>query len=337
MTRRLLRWAQPILLVVALICALAIIASQWETLRSYPWELHAGWLLLAILLLLVTWAVEIGIWLNLLRHLGGVLAYGLALRIWFLSAIVRYVPGNIWQPLSLAVYCQRLGVRPEISITSMVLYQVVILLAACPIAAIYIGVSGNLGLFTESLQGLTTALVIVLLGPLLVFLVRPELLTTFLNWVLVKMRRPALTTALRRGYLVATVAAAAADWLLWGMTFAALVFAISGLERQTMLTAAPHLIASFPIAYTAGFLSFVTPSGFGAREGAFVILLGPMLGVGVVTVLALAMRFFTTVGELALAGISLIGTRRVLTPDAAPASAPILELPSESELGSTPT
>lgn len=337
MTRRLLRWAQPILLVVALVCAAAIIASQWETLRSYPWELHPGWLLLAILLLLVTWAVEIGIWLNLLRHLGGVLAYALAVRIWFLSAIVRYVPGNIWQPLSLAVYCQQLGVRPEISITSLVLYQVVILLAACPIAAIYFGVSGNLGFFTGSWQELTTALVVVLLGPLLVFLLRPDLLTTFLNWVLVKMRRPPLATTLTRGYLLATVAAAAADWLLWGMTFAALVFAISGFDRQTMLTVAPHLIASFSIAYTVGFLSFITPSGFGAREGAFVILLAPLLGAGIVTVLALAMRFFTTLGELALAGISLIGARRVLTVDAAPASPPILELPSESELGSKPT
>lgn len=337
MTQRLLRWAQPILLVVALVCVAAVIASQWEMLRDYPWELHPGWLLLATLLLLVTWAVEIGIWLNLLRHLGGVLAYGPAVRIWFLSAIVRYVPGNIWQPLSLTVYCQQLGVRPEISLTSIMLYQVVILLAACPIAAIYFGVSGNLGLFTESLHGLTTALVVVLLGPLLVFLVRPELLTTFLNWVLMKMRRPALATTLTRGYLLATVALAVADWLLWGMTFAALVFAISGFDRQTMLSVAPHLVASFPIAYTVGFLSFVTPSGFGAREGAFVILLAPLLGAGIVTVLALAMRFFATVGELVLAGISLIGARRVLRLDAAPAPTPILELSSESELGSKPT
>jgi glycosyltransferase 2 family protein len=337
MTRRVLRWAQPLLLVAALISVFVIIASQWDILRSYPWQLNPSWMVVACLMLLVTWAVEIGIWLNLLRHLGGALAYGAAVRIWFLSAIVRYVPGNIWQPLSMAVYCQRLGIRPEITVTSILFYQVIILLAACPIAAVYFSASGNLGLLTGLFHGLTTAFAAALIVPLLVFFLRPELLTAFLNWLLVKLRRPALSARLSRPRLLLVLAAAFADWLLWGLTFAALVFAIGGFDPRTMLTLTPHLVASFPIAYAVGFLSLITPSGFGVREGAFVVLLAPLLNVAIVTVLALAMRFFTTLGELFMAGVSLIGARRALALDSAPPHPVLLDLPAESELGSKPT
>lgn len=32
----------------------------------------------------------------------------------------------------------------------------------------------------------------------------------------------------------------------------------------------PHLVASYSMAYAIGFLSFITPSGFGVREGHFI-------------------------------------------------------------------
>ena len=50
---------------------------------------------------------------------------------------MRYVPGNIWQPLSLTLYSRRYGVPAEATVTSIALYQVMILLAAAPLAAIY--------------------------------------------------------------------------------------------------------------------------------------------------------------------------------------------------------
>ena len=77
--------------------------SQWEELRAHTWELQPGWLLASALLLLASWAMEIGIWQHLLRLVGGRLPYAPAVRIWFLSAIVRYIPGNIWQPLSMTL------------------------------------------------------------------------------------------------------------------------------------------------------------------------------------------------------------------------------------------
>jgi uncharacterized membrane protein YbhN (UPF0104 family) len=96
------------------------------------------------------------------------------------------------------------------------------------------------------------------------------------------------------------------DWLLWGAAFAALAFAVTAFAPDEMRALLPHLVAAYSVAYTIGFLSIVTPSGLGVREGAFYLILAPVMGGGVVTVTALAMRLWTTLGELVAAGGALL-------------------------------
>ena len=107
MWKTILRRAQPIFLVVALIFVAVLLRSQWAELRAHTWQLQPGWLLISALLLLASWAMEIGIWRHLLALVGGRLPYAPAIRIWFLSAIVRYIPGNVWQPLSMTLQANK--------------------------------------------------------------------------------------------------------------------------------------------------------------------------------------------------------------------------------------
>ncbi|MEZ4712859.1 MAG: hypothetical protein R3A44_37065 [Caldilineaceae bacterium] len=99
---------------------------------------------------------------------------------------------------------------------------------------------------------------------------------------------------------------ASADWMLWGASFAAITFALAAYSSAQMQMLLPHLLASYAIAYAVGFISFITPSGFGVREGAFYVLLAPLLGGGPITVAALAMRIWTTLGEIVMAGVSAL-------------------------------
>jgi uncharacterized membrane protein YbhN (UPF0104 family) len=305
--RRILKWLQPVLLVAAALFIALFLRGQWAELRAHPWELNAGWLALSALLMLASWALEIAIWRSLLADAGGALGYIPAARIWFLSAIVRYIPGNVWQPLSMTLQAQRAGVRPEATLTGVALYQVVILLAAAPLAALYFGLSGNWGLLTGFLSGAAPALIALGLAPVLAFILRPDLLAGMLGWLLKKAGRPRLDVRFTRGRLAAVLALAAADWLLWGACFATLVFGIQPFAPGERAALFPHLVAVYPIAYVVGFLSFITPSGFGVREGAFYVLLAPLMGGGVVTVAALAMRVWNLLGEIVMAGLSALG------------------------------
>ena len=306
MGKRLLNRLQPVFLILAILFIGWLLHSQWDDLRRHHWQLNYGWLAASAGFLLAAWAVEIAIWRHLLVLIGGRLAYWPAVRIWFISAIARYIPGNVWQPLSMTLLCQRRGIAPEATLTSIALYQVIILLAVAPIAALYFVVTGNWGLLTSQLHAFTPWLVVLGLLPLVVFVVWPSWLIEGVNWALRKINRPTLQTGLSRSELLRVLLAATVDWLLWGAAFAALAFALDNYSPAQMAQLAPDLVAVYSVAYAIGFLSFITPSGLGVREGAFYLLLAPLMGGGVVTVLALAMRLWTTLGELIAAGISVV-------------------------------
>ena len=143
MLHKALRVAQPLFVAAAIIAIAIFLRSQWNELAAFTWRFDPRWLAISSALLLVTWALEVGIWHRILSLVGGQIAYLAAARIWFLSAIVRYIPGNIWQPLSMTWYCMQRGVRPEATLTSIGLYQAIILLGAAPFAAIYVIAGGS--------------------------------------------------------------------------------------------------------------------------------------------------------------------------------------------------
>jgi hypothetical protein len=96
---------------------------------------------------------------------------------------------------------------------------------------------------------------------------------------------------------------------LWGGVFAAFTFAVAdngiGNSATERAEITGLLVASYPIANFIGFISFITPSGIGVREGAFYLLLTPPLAGSVVTVLALGIRVWGVLNELFFALLSL--------------------------------
>jgi hypothetical protein len=324
MWQRALHRSQPFFVLIAVLLMAFLLRSQWAELQSHPWRLHPGWLALSALLMLSSWALEIAIWQRLLQVVGGVLPYPAAWRIWFLSALVRYIPGNIWQPLSMTLYCQRWGIRSEATLTSVALYQLITLLAVAPIAAIYFLWSANWGLLSEQLGGYTAWLMGMVMLPVALFLGQPAWLFALINRLLRRVGRPTLTARLARRRLGGLMMLGVIDWLLWGATFATLTWAIQSMPVTSIFRLTPHLVGVYATAYAIGLISLVTPSGFGVREGALYLLLAPLLGAPVVTVAALAMRLWTMLGELLMAGLSTL-TNRALSPDS-----PVTMSPSDA-------
>lgn len=295
-------------LLLALLFMVWLVWSQWDELRSYSWHLRPAWLIPAALALIASWLLEIVIWRRLISLLGGQIGFGIGFRIWFASAIMRYIPGNIWQPLGMTVLAYRQGVRPEATVASVALYQVVNLLSAALIAAAYFALAANLTLL-QSILPLAADLrpaVLLMALPVIIFFIRPQWLIHLLNWGLGLIKRPPLTVALTSSELLRAVALEMAAWLLLGASFAAVVMSLTDWSLVDLAGKAIHLIAGYPIAYAIGYLSFLTPSGLAVREGVMVLLAAPMMGAGVITVAALAMRIWLVVCEFVAAGISLL-------------------------------
>jgi glycosyltransferase 2 family protein len=306
MLKQWLQRAQPFLVAVSLVLIGLLLRSQWAELQAHSWRLHPGWLAVSAFFMGATWLVEVSLWRRLLAVVGGGLPFAAAWRIWFLTALVRYVPGNIWQPLSMTLYCQRRGIRPEATLMSMVLYQAVTMLAVMPIAGVYLLLYNQQGLLSQLVAGLAPWLVAAGLMPVLVFLVRPELLVQVVNWALNKVGRPALAAQLTSRTLFFLLLVGVLSWLLWGASFAALTFALRPYTNGELVRLAVPLVAVFSVGYAVGFLSLITPSGFGVREGAYYLLLVPLLDGATVAVAALAMRIWIIVAEVVVATGALL-------------------------------
>ncbi|RME83731.1 MAG: UPF0104 family protein [Caldilineae bacterium] len=300
------RPAQVLVLVLALLFVLLLLRSQWQELQAYPWRLRPTWLLLSALCMAAGWALEVSVWRDLLRLLGGALPYGAAIRIWFLSAIVRYIPGNVWQPLGMTLLVRRHGIRAQATVTSIALYQAVNLLSVAFIAALYFPLTRNLGLLTDLIGPSSAYFVALAALPAFIFLWRPLWLIRIINVILERAGRDPLPIALTSGRLLRALFWTSWTWVLQGGSFTALTLALTDLTLADLPRVWPHLLVAYPVAYAIGYISFITPSGLAVREGAAYLMLAPVLGGAPATIVSLAMRIWLTLGELTGAGLSLL-------------------------------
>ena len=89
--------------------------------------------------------------------------------------------------------------------------------------------------------------------------------------------------------------------ILWcgvGIAFFLFVKSLSPLEWHLI----PETIGIYAMAWTVGFLSFITPAGLGIREGALSFLLSTLLPEATAIFVALLSRFWYLTVELALVG-----------------------------------
>jgi hypothetical protein len=288
-------WAQAVVLLVAAGFLAALVASQWSALQAYDWQLAPGWAILALVGLELTWLFELDTWRMILAGLGGPLRYRRAAPIWFLSNIVRYIPGNVWQFLGMAELAHEAGVPRLMTLTSIVLHQIIstavgVVLAACYFALFDAG---------DWLRTLRPLLLIVPFGLLLL---QPRILEGALNWLLRKVKRPPIRVLLTWRQIWLLIGRYVIVWVMMGLSFAALVRALTPIDWA----AVPYLVATWAAAYVIGYLTLLTPAGLGVREGALALLLFAIMPQGVAAVIAIVARLWMVAGEVLGAGVALI-------------------------------
>ena len=292
-------WLSAGVFVLALAFLSALLASQWQQLRAFDWQVTPGWVLLALVILWLTWLLELNQWRFILGRLGGPLPYRRAAQIWFLSNLIRYIPGNVWQFLGMAEMAAANGVPRLVTLASIAIHQAISTLAGLLLAALYFAITG-------AVTWLDTLRPLLWLAPIALVFLHPRTLQWALNWALALVKRPPIQVTLTLRDLLRLFAAYLVVWLGFGLGFAALVRAFTPLPAG----AVPWLIASFAAAYVLGYLSMLTPSGLGVREGVLVLLLEPLLPAPLPVVIALAARIWMTVGELGAAGVAGLTLRR---------------------------
>lgn len=286
-------------LLIALLFMAALVASQWQALQAYQWQFRPIWLIPSFALLLAAWLLELSVWRFLLLGLGGRLRWSRAAQTWFISGIVRYIPGNIWQFLGMAELAADDGVSRVATFASIGVHQVLGTLVGFVLAAAYFALAGQDD-WPEALRALLW------LAPLLLILCSPPILRRSLNWLLSLLKRPPIDVTLSWGQVGAAMLGYAGVWLLMGSGFAFLAGSITPITPAQFAA----LVAAWAAAYVVGYLSLLTPSGLGVRELVMVVLLTPLFPPPVPTVIALAARLWMVFGEIAGAAWALAARSR---------------------------
>jgi glycosyltransferase 2 family protein len=289
--RRRARLRTVVVAAVVAACFGVALVSQWREVTQTGWRFAPAMLALATGLLGLSYALVAWLWGMALADRAGVPARRGA-RIWFLSNLARYVPGNIWSYVGAVELARREGATRQTALAVMALTQLLSVAVAVVVGLpVLVAQRASLG------RAVLVGGLVVAAGVVIAAVARRPIER------LVAARYPSLTlrdlvpppllaVKLTIGYLV--------YWGITGLAFAAFVRSLYPIAAGDVLT----LVAAFTAAYAAGFLSLLSPAGLGVREVVLVIALSGVMATGPATAVALTSRLWMMLVELAGAGVA---------------------------------
>jgi hypothetical protein len=291
--RFLLRAAQVLLTVAVTVFLFRSLRISWADLAALDlsrWLPRPVPLIVSMVLVLAVFLYLVGLWARLAQHLGaGHLAFSIAVRVFFVANLGKYIPGKVWQVAGLGYLAAREGLVPSRALFAAGLNQAFSLCAGVALGALYLafGTTVPRGAWVVALG--SVVLVLGLVGSrqvhsgILRFLARRGRVDP--AWTMTSPPRFAL------GWFALHVVA----WVGYGLAFCLLWVSFRPLPGGVQVLMA---MSAFPAAYILGYVAFFAPAGVGVREGALVALTAPLLGPADATALAVIARVWLTVLEL---------------------------------------
>jgi len=270
------------------------LVDQWRKFRGTPLEVHPRWgfIALSCVVVLATYAVLIETWRRMVIAWGGELAFRDAASIWFVSTLVRYVPGNtVVQVGAFAELARRRRVPPATAAGAAAINTVVAIATGFVIALL----AGWRSIERLS-HGKSTLYLVAAIALLAGLLLLPTLMPALLRGIRRVTRRSLPIGVLPRRAVYQSLTGNVIAWGLYGVAFQLFAYGVLGAARGTTL----DYVAAWAAAYVIGYLALAMPAGLGVRELAQADAL-TMLGLataGQALTIAVTARLWLTLLEL---------------------------------------
>jgi len=295
----LLRRTAGYLLAVAILVFLGdLLYRTWGDLAKsgFKFEFDLPRLAVSLVLLVVARAFAVEAWRRILISLGERFSFAFGARVWFLSNLTRYVPGNIWQVATMMVMVEEKGVGKTNALLSQVIYTAIALANSGVLGLMFVLIRPEIlpGALPVSLGASVPLIAAFALIALIVILALPPVnrLIITLTGRVTRREIGAPTPTFARGLVPPLFSLAM--WLTNGIAFYLFVDSIT----PTPLTQLPAFVAMNAGAYWIGYASFITPSGLGFREGALAWMLTFFFPAPLAVALSLVTRLWSTAGEI---------------------------------------
>ena len=242
------------------------LAKALAQLREQPLRGHPQWItiaasgavfLLAHGVLVMTWRMVLSCW-------GDRLPFWSAARVWSVSNLGRYVPGNIWTIGAMGAMARELDVSPIAASGSALLGTLVNIAVGFVVAL----VSGHALLLTQVAAPLRTFTVAVILAAAGSLLLLPFAIPRVAGVAGRMTRRPLQATLPMRAVVYSLIGNVIA-WLVYGAAFQLFVAGVLGRSTGGYLS----YLAAYTSSYLIGYIFLFAPAGVGFRETAMLELL----------------------------------------------------------------
>lgn len=272
--------------------------AEWPQVSAALARLHWYSAALSLAAAMAGSACMMAAWRAILADLGSPLPMAAAMRISFVSALGKYVPGAVWAMLAQVELGHDYRVPRRRSVASVAVSLAITAGTGLGVASLTLPFSspGTAARYWWALA----------LLPVVAIGLCPPVLGTVLDRVLAVMRAQPLERRPSWRGLTRALTWNLTGWLLLGTQVWLLMTALGGLHGSSLLLAT----GSYALAYSAGLLLVVLPGGIGAREIILIAALLPVLPHAAVAV-ALVTRVVTTVSDLGWGAVGLSLGRRV--------------------------
>jgi uncharacterized membrane protein YbhN (UPF0104 family) len=237
-------------------------------------------------------------WRQIMAGLGTRVPVRVAGRIMFVGQLGKYIPGAVWAYAAMMDLGRDHGSPPRRTFATISLGLVINLGVGISIAAAAL----------SSQAAVRQAWYLVLLVPVIIVCLHPRVLTWGLNLALRLARREPLESVLPGRTVVVAAAWTTLGWFVYGLH----VWLLSGRADLYLVST-----GAYAFAWCTGILTFVVPAGVGVREGALVLVLGPVIGTAPAIAVAIVSRLTFTLADATAAGVAFLLGRQ------APSSAPV--------------
>jgi len=267
-----------------------------EDLRSHLSARTIVAIILATLLYSLTVPISAFAWQRLLASLGHRQPFVRLNAILLTTQAGKYLPGNVGQHLGRIGLALAQGIPAPVLVASMA-YEVLLLMLAGVLVGLACGALSEPGLallLQGQGAGLATAIALALAG-----LAAIPLLGRCLPWLVAKIGRSRdLTVEPLRALGWKTPALSIAIYALAYLVIGAATSLLAiGLFPEARLDFA-LLTAAFAIAWVVGFVTPGAPAGIGVREALLLLMLSGSLHAVETSLLILALRIVTTLGDV---------------------------------------
>jgi len=302
--RFLARWGRQLLalgLVPAVLGLLVwLVIQEWDTLKTFPWQLNGGYLVLASAFHSLALAATFVVWYLMLRRLGGFDDVRRNFAIYYLSTLAKRIPSAIWYIGGRLMMYQQVGVSRSVVLNATALETLLIgtagILVYLLLQPFYSYAIANATWILAAVGGLAGV----------AFLVRPRLLLDLSNALLRRLKKNPIQVDLNRRDLLLWCGIYLLPSPLAGVSLYFMIRAVT-VDTQTDL---PSIIGVSTLSMLVALLTVILPGGLGLKELTVAGLLSTWMPLSAGVVIAIVYRILQTIDEVLWAALAhLVGAR----------------------------